>query len=654
MFLSLLVPFVYVNFNVTDTSKYENTFKEIGKFRSYYEKLIAMTDPEYLNSINNKNNLVFEGTGQDNYSKNFVKKNNTITNGNTTEYDSEQQLNQNKKITIAQVLFLIYIVGVIIFLSRILILFRWVYKTISNNKIEIRDKVKLVIINENLPPFSFLNYVFLNKKLSNSKSKEILEHEKVHIVQSHSTDLLLAHFISIFQWFNPFAWLLQKAIKTNHEYIADSEVVNNGYDLLDYQELLLNQFISIPSVQLVNNFNLISIKKRIAMMNKIKSGLIAKLKALLIIPAALVTFILFANLTLNGPGKALKNFSFVKYQNNIDQLKGIWENKSKNKYGHLIKFSNDKFSVLEDNSMIKEYQYKITNNNIIINIPNSEPVALKFQVTNNKIKIWWNDSNSSEFTKTNFQNSLDIFLANKGLNIKPPVVKNYKELQRASLTLFVGIQDNKIVVQDKVGEFSDLEKMISEAKSTFNQLDLDIVTVAIAVDKNAPMKQIYVLNQILRKLNLLKVGFVCYPDDNPDNLHALTTFIRKLPPMDAEILDTKDLPGMGIEYFEIDAVNQENTPQKLKPQIKKLVSESEKYIMCLVFNNSTTYKSYTEYNDMVWSVIYGFRNQYAMEKYNSEYENLGRELQNEVKKKYPIILTQVNIDEDEYNYEAIK
>lgn len=180
-------------------------------------------------------------------------------------------------------------------------------------------------------------------------------------------------------------WLLQKAIKTNHEYIADSEVVNKGYDLLDYQVLLLNQFISIPSVELVNNFNLISIKNRITMMNKIKSGFTAKLKAFLIIPFAIIAFLLFANLTVTEPGKVLKNFSFFENQNNVEQVIGLWKNETKGTYGQLIKFNNDKLIVLEDLAITKEYDYKIRDNKIIIDIPNSEAIALKFQVTNNII-----------------------------------------------------------------------------------------------------------------------------------------------------------------------------------------------------------------------------------------------------------------------------
>ena len=646
MFFSLTIPIVHVSFNVSNTQKYESPFKEIGKFRSYYEQLIAMTDPEYLYAQNNQDNSGFEEF--DFYSYSNTLKNEENIKNSAIETRHELQSTKNIKISIAQLLLITYIIGVIVFLSRILILFKWVYKTISNNFVEYQNDVKLIKVNDNLPPFSFLGYVFLNRDIvSSNQSDQVLAHEKAHIIQKHSADLLLAHFLTIFQWFNPLAWILQKAIKTNHEYIADSEVVRKGYNLFDYQELLLNQFISIPSVQLVNNFNLISIKKRIAMMNKIKSGFKAKLKAFLIIPFAIITFLMFANLTVNGPRKVLKNFSFFESQNSINQVKGLWKNETKDTYGYLIKFSEDKFSILENQVKLKEYDYKIKDNNIVLNVPNGEPIALKFQITNNKIEIWWNDLNSSEFTKTSFENSLDVFLAEKNLNITPPTVKNYKKLEKLELCLFVSIHENKVIVQNQTGEFADLEKLILEEKSKFNQLDLNIVTIQLAVDENSSMKQVYVLSHILRKLNLLKVAFVCYPDDNTTNLYPPTAFARKLPPMDVEEVTIEDLPAMSIKYFEIDATNSANTPEEIKSKLIKSLSESEKYIIGFLYDNSTTYKDYISYNDMAWTVILDFRNQYALEKYNIEYESLGKKLQKIVRKKYPMIISQKNIDEYE-------
>jgi len=39
-------------------------------------------------------------------------------------------------------------------------------------------------------------------------------HEKVHIQQGHSFDIILAELVLVFQWFNPFAWLYRENWKT--------------------------------------------------------------------------------------------------------------------------------------------------------------------------------------------------------------------------------------------------------------------------------------------------------------------------------------------------------------------------------------------------------------------------------------------------------
>jgi beta-lactamase regulating signal transducer with metallopeptidase domain len=644
MFFSLVIPFIHISLNVSNINKYEYPIKEIGKIRSYYEQLIAMTDPEYELLQFNQNNMDFE---EFEYNKGDFSNPNNKTGTLNIGIKAHPEI-QKSKITIAQVLFVLYIIGAIVFFTRIILLFRWIYKTISRNKVDKRNKIKLVEVNENLPPFSFLSYVFLNKDLIiENKADQILSHEEVHIKQKHTIDLLLAHFLTIFHWFNPIAWLLQKAIKTNHEYIADSEVVNKGCDLLDYQELLLSQFVSIPSVELVNNFNLISIKNRIAMMNKIKSGFSAKLKAFLIIPFAIIVFLLFSNLTLNGPSKVLNNFSFFENQVNIEQVKGLWKNENKDTYGYLIKFTENKLSILENQVQLKVYDYKIKDNNLILNQAYVEPIELKFQITNNKIKIWWNDLNSSEFTKSYYDNSLDVFLTDKKLKIIPPTIKIYRRLERLELCLFVAIHGNKVIVQDQVGEFADLEKLLIEEKSKFNQLNLNIVTIQLAVDENTEMKQVYELQQILRKNNLLKIGYVCYPDDNAAYLYPPTAFTRMLPPINVEEVKIEDLVKKSIEFFEIDATDIENNVEIIKPKLTKFISESEKYVIGLTFDNSTSYKTYSSYNDMVFSIMLDFRNQYALEKYNIEYKSLGKELQREVRKKYPIILSQHNNDEEE-------
>ncbi len=167
----------------------------------------------------------------------------------------------------------------------------------------------MVEIEEEISPFSFFRFLFINNgSFNDSELYHVLEHEKAHIRQKHTTDHLFAHGLAVFQWFNPFAWQMRKALKTTHEYIADRQVIDKGFERIDYQALLLKQVIGYHSVELVNNFNLKPIKNRIVMMNKTKSGLPAKLKATLVAPFAILIFFLFADFTLKGIGNEALDF----------------------------------------------------------------------------------------------------------------------------------------------------------------------------------------------------------------------------------------------------------------------------------------------------------------------------------------------------------
>ncbi len=633
---------MHINLNVSNTTKFESTFNKIGKFRNYYEQLIAMSDPDYYNvrSINKTLNFEESWTGE---SKGLQSNRNITTQLLTGEGYPNTPI-QKTRFSIIHLIFFIYLTGVLVFLSRVILLFHWIFRTIKTHPKEKWQKVNIIQLDKNLPPFSFLSYVFLKKDLYlGDRSEQILAHEKVHIRQLHSVDLLLAHFITIIQWFNPFVWLLQKSIKTNHEYLADRSVVSKGYNLLDYQELLLKQFISIPSVQLVNNFNLISIKNRIHMMNKIKSGFAAKLKALLIIPAALFAFIVFANLTLNSPGKALSNLSFFEIQNNMNQLKGLWKNTSDNTYGFQVLFENQKLSVLDHNIMLKEYPYQLEGNKIILSTPGNETVELKYEIANNQLKIWWNQNEYSLYNKSEYSNSLDDYLASIDETIYLPVIENYYILQRLDLCIDVAMVSDKIYVNKILTDYSKLKDALLQEKSKINHLDANLITVRIFADKNLSMDYMYKLNQALREIGVLKVAHMGKVDDHKVSKLQLSYLgmTKKLPPMEGlEIIPEEELAERGITYFEMDATNPENSPNILKPKFEETIKNSKKYIASLYYDKNTIFNTYIGYQDMARSVVFEFRNKYAAEKYNLTFDELSSAQQREIRKIYPLIISE--------------
>ncbi len=135
-------------------------------------------------------------------------------------------------------------------------------------------------------PFSFFHWIFIHRdELENtSKTNEILAHELTHSRQFHSLDVLLSELNCILCWMNPFAWLLQREVRTNLEYLADNQVVLTGYDTKIYQYHLLGLANTQVATTLYNHFNVLPLKKRIMMMNKKRTRKIGRTKYVLFLP----------------------------------------------------------------------------------------------------------------------------------------------------------------------------------------------------------------------------------------------------------------------------------------------------------------------------------------------------------------------------------
>lgn len=184
------------------------------------------------------------------------------------------------------------------------------------------QKYRIVKMKSNqLSPFSFFNWIFVNTKDNNThRLKEIIAHEQAHARQYHSVDNLMAELLCAFFWWNPFAWLIKKEIKINLEYLADQGVLDLGYDSREYQYILLQVSNKNTGIPLINNFNVSQLKKRITMMNKKKSSALASLKYLLIVPIGIT--LLLGNAVQASPYliEAAKNELFDGPQDRIDEL----------------------------------------------------------------------------------------------------------------------------------------------------------------------------------------------------------------------------------------------------------------------------------------------------------------------------------------------
>ncbi|WP_294607243.1 M56 family metallopeptidase [uncultured Bacteroides sp.] len=142
-------------------------------------------------------------------------------------------------------------------------------------------------------PFSFFHWIFIHPD-SHTKDElsEILIHEQTHANQWHSIDVLVSESVCVFCWFNPFAWLMKREIRTNLEYLADNRVLETGHDSKAYQYHLLGLSHHKAAATIYNSFNVLPLKKRIKMMNKKRTREIGRTKYLMFLPLAALLMII--------------------------------------------------------------------------------------------------------------------------------------------------------------------------------------------------------------------------------------------------------------------------------------------------------------------------------------------------------------------------
>lgn len=197
-------------------------------------------------------------------------------------------------------IWILYGIVTLIFLTRTIIS----YLKIKNLKGEkmIYQNQNIIITNEPISPFSFWNTIYLGKNylIDNKIDSRIFLHEKSHLEQKHSIDIIIVEIIKTFTWFNPSVYFYKKAMITNHEFLADESVLKNDFAIKDYQNLILEEIISSQNYNLTHTFNFKNTKKRFIMMNTKKSKL-ADLKKVISIPVLLIAFGLFVQKTYANP-----------------------------------------------------------------------------------------------------------------------------------------------------------------------------------------------------------------------------------------------------------------------------------------------------------------------------------------------------------------
>jgi len=197
---------------------------------------------------------------------------------------------------------LILIAGTLTLLIRLFIQFISFLNVRRKARLFSSGGVRVYHVNNDIMPFSFGRSIFINMQRHSAKElDEIISHEFIHVKQRHSIDILWSELLCAVNWYNPFTWLLRASIRQNLEFIADNKVLQRGINKKEYQYLLL-KVIGDKQFSFASNFNFSSLKKRIVMMNKMKTARINLARFLFLLPMIALTLLAFRSV---NTGKAL-------------------------------------------------------------------------------------------------------------------------------------------------------------------------------------------------------------------------------------------------------------------------------------------------------------------------------------------------------------
>ncbi|WP_166384237.1 M56 family metallopeptidase [Polaribacter sp. 11A2H] len=196
----------------------------------------------------------------------------------------------------SQLLIGVYLMISILFLIRFVKNFAKIIQKIRKNETIKYQKGVLVLVEEEILPHTFWNFIFINKKdyKEGKIEEELFTHELTHVTQKHTLDVLIIELLQIIFWVNPLFIFLKKAIQLNHEFLADEKVINQHKNTNKYQHLLLNKAAWNNEYYLASNLNYSLTKKRLKMMTKQSSQTKILLKQLSVIPLLVGFLFLFA------------------------------------------------------------------------------------------------------------------------------------------------------------------------------------------------------------------------------------------------------------------------------------------------------------------------------------------------------------------------
>jgi hypothetical protein len=194
-----------------------------------------------------------------------------------------------------QLLLGIYLLGLCGFLFQLILGNLKAFRIIQKSRKGTLFGMPVNLTIQDVHPFAFFNRIVISENtLASPDIEMIVTHENIHVKENHTLDVILTELLFLFQWFNPFAWLIKDAVKNNLEYKTDHQVVQK-FNPKTYQLAMVSLADKSGVTPFLNSLNGSQLKNRIIMMKSKKENKYAIVKQLAVIPLLAFLVITLAN-----------------------------------------------------------------------------------------------------------------------------------------------------------------------------------------------------------------------------------------------------------------------------------------------------------------------------------------------------------------------
>ena len=356
-------------------------------------------------------------------------------------------------------------------------------KLIFTHRVVKENNFKLIETTKSTSPFSFLNYIVYNPdSFSKEELRQILIHEKVHARQWHTIDTLLANFLTVFQWFNPIAWIYKYEIEKNLEYIADESAKNHQITDHRYEHLLIKALVPDYQMALANNFYNSLLKKRIIMLHAKRSNGKSQIKLLLIVPL-LLAFMFTLNTRVIAQNKE-KQQKTIKVK--IEKYVRVFTKETtKNDLDELVKSFGEKGLTVKFTGIKRNKKDEITSIHVDAKLKNGKASA-SYASENEK------GINPVQISVDSGNNSINIGSANDDLHFSSADGKKWVVKGSDKHTVFVSKNnDDATVWVTSDGDTTKVKskKMIFKSNEDTDGEHAETYEITIDTDDNADKDQ---------------------------------------------------------------------------------------------------------------------------------------------------------------------